>query len=353
MKVLASNADNGGCGFYRVIAPVTVLKHSGLDVVLDPEASTIKVVRDSNKRIVDIEPLDVDLVVLQRPLFADSNELIPILQSKGIAVVVEIDDDFWSVDTRHQGFEAWLPKTSPEFNYDFLTSSCKSADLVTVSTPSLARMVPNDNTVVIRNCAPGFYLEAQADRGDGWDWFEGHTVVGWTGNPGTHAGDLEVMGDALRRAVLASNARFLAIGDELTTKICGFEDGESAWSPWVDLKNYPQAVKALDVGIVPLRRSTFNECKSYLKGLEYAALGVAFVATPTSEYRMLNSFGVGDLAEYRHDWYKKLKRVIVNEKYRAEMVERGIEFAKAHTYEKQAWRWAEAWEKALTIRRGK
>ena len=46
-------------------------------------------------------------------------------------------------------------------------------------------------------------------------------------------------------------------------------------------------VAQLDTGIVPLQRSRFNEAKSNLKGLEYAALGVPFVASPTAEYERL------------------------------------------------------------------
>ena len=61
-------------------------------------------------------------------------------------------------------------------------------------------------------------------------------------------------------------------------------------------------LNGIHVGLVPLTRSPFNEAKSYLKGLEYAAAGIPFIATPTEEYRLLHRAGVGRLAETPDEW---------------------------------------------------
>ena len=53
---------------------------------------------------------------------------------------------------------------------------------------------------------------------------------------------------------------------------------------------------------MPLSRNDFNEAKSCLKGLEYAAAGIPFIATPTGEYRWLAEQGVGRLAETPEEW---------------------------------------------------
>jgi hypothetical protein len=45
-------------------------------------------------------------------------------------------------------------------------------------------------------------------------------------------------------------------------------------------------LNGIHVGLVPLTRGPFNEAKSYLKGLEYAAAGIPFIATPTEEYQV-------------------------------------------------------------------
>jgi glycosyltransferase involved in cell wall biosynthesis len=68
------------------------------------------------------------------------------------------------------------------------------------------------------------------------------------------------------------------------------------------VKDYPKLLAPIHVGLVPLTRNDFNEAKSYLKGLEYAASGIPFVATPTEEYRLLADAGVGRLAETPDEW---------------------------------------------------
>jgi hypothetical protein len=39
-----------------------------------------------------------------------------------------------------------------------------------------------------------------------------------------------------------------------------------------------------------------------LKGLEYVAAGIPFIATPTEEYRLLAAAGIGRLAETPDEW---------------------------------------------------
>jgi glycosyltransferase involved in cell wall biosynthesis len=58
----------------------------------------------------------------------------------------------------------------------------------------------------------------------------------------------------------------------------------------------------MQVGLVPLNRIPFSEAKSNLKGLEYAAAGIPFIATPTEEYRILAEAGVGRLASTPDEW---------------------------------------------------
>jgi len=63
----------------------------------------------------------------------------------------------------------------------------------------------------------------------------------------------------------------------------------------------------MDVGIVPLRVTPFNQAKSYIKGLEYAAAGVPFVAQKIDAYDDLYSQGIGRIAKRPYEWVKQLK----------------------------------------------
>jgi len=68
------------------------------------------------------------------------------------------------------------------------------------------------------------------------------------------------------------------------------------------MQDYPSLLSGFHIGLVPLVPSPFNEAKSYLKGLEYAAAGIPFIATPTAEYRRLHEAGVGRLASTPDEW---------------------------------------------------
>ena len=58
----------------------------------------------------------------------------------------------------------------------------------------------------------------------------------------------------------------------------------------------------IDIGIVPLNDVPFNHAKSYLKGLEYAAAMVPFVASPAPEYEVLAQHGIGRIARTPAQW---------------------------------------------------
>lgn len=359
MKVLIAHADEGGCGHYRLLWPADVLRNEGHEITIDGGGDTIHATWSPDGTVTSVEPIDADVVIFQRPLTAHVADAIPFIQKNGSAVVVELDDDFWSIDRRNAAAADAHPENNPYRNHQHLTRACKAADLVTVSTPALAKKIPNQ-VRILRNMIPESYLAATVKDDAPWHKFEGRTaIVGWTGSPKTHPGDLAVMGTSLVHSVRKTGAVFFAIGSARTGGAVGFAPGESAFTghaddpdaTWVPLDEYPRVIKGLDIGIVPLRMSEFNEAKSYLKGLEYAALGVSFVASPTGEYRRLNAAGAGDLAPYKHDWERALTKLITNATYRSERALAGVEVAEGMTYEKNAWQWMDAWEQAVRLRK--
>ena len=344
MRVLAMPADKTGCGFYRIQEPCRVLKEYGdfhIDVDdPDKKQSITKAGRSPlNNRITSIGALDYDVVVMQMPSRQDALDGIPLMQEQGIAVVAEFDDDYWAMDKGHF--------MRGEENNRYMMKACAMADLVTVTTPALARKIASatDTTVrVLRNCIPKSYLSVDGMKHE-------ETVVGWSGNPHTHPGDLEVTRGAVARACRANGAKFYTVGGELAVTLLGFEDREALNQGWVPLDLYPSALKYMDIGIIPLKNNEFNESKSYLKGLEYASLGIPFVASPSPEYKMLAHEGIGCIATTGPDWYRKLTHMMTSDFYREGLIGRGLEFAVRNTYEHRAWEWAEAWAKAIEIRK--
>jgi hypothetical protein len=72
-------------------------------------------------------------------------------------------------------------------------------------------------------------------------------------------------------------------------------------SPLTHINDYASGFK-FDVGIVPLNDIPFNHAKSNIKGLEYMAAGIPFIASDLPEYRVLHEAGVGMMAMTADEW---------------------------------------------------
>jgi glycosyltransferase involved in cell wall biosynthesis len=357
VRILVCPADRGGCGHYRMIWPAQACAAEGLDVhVLAEDEVLTRGYYDNDDQLVGIAPVDADVVVLQRCLDRRIVEMIPHLQAQGIAVVVEIDDDFTCIDPDNVAHKAADPAEHPDRNYYHLVHASSIADLVTVSTGALARRFGGQGRVaVLPNCIPASYLNEPGRRTlAGKAWTRGHKVrVGWSGSVDTHPGDLNVTGGAVGLILheQRGTAHFSVVGTGKGVREALFLHDEPTKTGWVTLTDYPKAVAQLDLGIVPLKASAFNRAKSWLKGLEMAACGVPFVASTTPEYERLAKHGAGRLAARPRDWGRELSRMIRDHAWRAEVAERGKDTAARWTIEEHAPAWYAAWCEAATIRR--
>lgn len=145
---------------------------------------------------------------------------------------------------------------------------------VVVSTPALLDLYEGKglHATLARNRLPRRILEVPARP-------QARRLV-WTGSIVTHAVDLRWLAPAA--PAIAPDLH--VIGDEGAAAFLG----ASSWAGWTHTpERYWRRLGSAWAGIVPLAPLEFNEAKSYLKGLEYASLGIPFVAAPTSEYRVL------------------------------------------------------------------
>jgi len=381
MRVTVHPAGDDGCGLYRMVEPARVLAEQGADVECTRELTFTVAHAGSDARLVG-DP-GTDVVVMQRPLHRWKADLVRVLQDAGVTVVVEIDDDFGSIP---EGNPAWLdahrewmtvgqweglgrpgPVEAEAERQDgsrwvkvlgtlapvsdlWLRRACKAADLVTCTTPALAeRYAPHGRVAVLPNLVPERYLSIEAPPHDG-------TVVGWGGSVATHVGDLEVTGGGVARAVAESGARFHVIGTGVRVRrSLGLTEAPTS-TGWVELDEWPAALAALDVGIVPLAPNRFNEAKSSLKMLEMAAVGVPAVVSPTPDNLRLGyreGFVTTRYASDARSWFEQTAALLSDPEELAHAAGVAREAAARCTYEAHAGRWWDAWTQALANRRGR
>lgn len=348
MKVLALSEGYGGSHFYRLEEPARVAKKLGVDVVVDDGIDGhVTIDEKTSYATVHHIDTDADLIVIQRPLRQIWTSVIEQAKRQGIATIVELDDDY---ETIHRDNIANGNFVDGSVDHPrWVRSACEIADFVSISTPTLAKYARHNRSVVLRNCVPESVLSIRPRT-----TYE-KPVIGWTGSVATHPTDLLETKGTVGRFLHTNNLPFSVVGDgENVREHLGIlERTPMSVSGWVPVEDYHQTVAdSFSIGIVPLELSPFNHAKSALKGLEMAALGIPFVASPTREYERLAAYGIGKLAGTRGEWAKQLQRMVDRPAETEKLIGQYREtIYNEMTYERRAHDWVTAWEQAIQYRK--
>lgn len=313
MRVRAYPADLSGCSYYRILEPVEAAKRAGVDASWSYVfPNRLKRRDDGVERVVGLhEDLDADVVVFHRPLNYLIADSIRFLRKAGIGVVVDLDDDLHGVsrDTRF----GHLSRTDERENLEHLRRACQLADVVTCSVPLIAQRWGAGHGVVVRNGIPPHVLEMEHVGGGG---------IGWSGELTSHAGDLLVCGDGVKRAMEATGLPFTHVGHQKDGPQIG-RDLQIKTPPstgWTEPGKHFENIAKLDIGIAPLADTPLARARSGIKVLEYAALGIPSVASPQSEYVRLAQQALCSIAtgEFPFSWLALLDTAAERLRWRRE-----------------------------------
>ena len=346
MKVLVVPADNEGCGFYRLTEAAKHLQTLGHDIeIQEPKSkeSGLTIFMDGD-RITDIVMPDADVIVMQRIAHDWHLQAVPLLRSKGMAVVVDMDDDMSCIHRDNGAYGMYHPRSNTPFSWRNATQNCANATLVTTSTKPLGGVyAKHGRHQVIDNYVPERYLDIQVERSDDF---------GWAGTTQSHPDDLQVMGGAVRD-LMTDGFGFRVVGPPSNVRQALRLPEEPTYVGRVSLPDWPVETAKLQVALAPLAASKFNTSKSRLKLIEASSVGVPWVASPRSEYRrVFQESGAGILADTPKQWYVGVRKLLEDEVLRKELGERGREWMRTQTIEANSWRWMEAWTRAYEIQQG-
>jgi glycosyltransferase involved in cell wall biosynthesis len=298
--------EPGGTGEYRCWGPGRALGRAGWDVAFEQEGIDVSV--DGRVRG------DPDVLVLCRTMGDYVPDAVRRITGRGRTLVVFDVDDWFA------GIPGYNPASRiPGEVVNTMHQAMAEADLITCSTPELAEAYGVLNrTVVLPN-----YLDPEL-----WQPFQkmetarSHIHVGWAGAFHWRSGDLELLRPWIYQFLdRHREVRFAAIGcrellewlgiDGLTTP--RLPPGPKTTARNLDLHPYqhlPAMLANLDVGLVPLIHSRFNQAKSWCKGLEYNAMGVPAVASPSREYRTYIRAGVNGLLVRKNNWAQQIETIL-------------------------------------------
>lgn len=343
--------DVTGVGHYRAALPANALKAQGADVELvEPNDPTGHLGGDllgiPGKGYVWANfkgHEDCDVIVVQRPLSLQMHVAVKELQSRGIKVVVDIDDDFENAHPNNQVWGAIQPKQNPQSNWKFVRATTEIADLVTVTTPALAKRYGKHGRVaILPNYIHHTVLETKRLPHDG-------VVVGWSGVMAVHPNDLQVTGGGVASALRATGATFRVVGNgEGVGRALGLGADPPDTGFLSPMEKYYEALAQLDVGIVPLADTPFNQAKSWLKFLEMSACGVPCVVSPTGPNHELSVDIPTLFADRGRSWERGVRSLAGEDWSQREPISAIVrKAASAFTIDKHCERWWDAWSTTL------
>jgi glycosyltransferase involved in cell wall biosynthesis len=155
-------------------------------------------------------------------------------------------------------------------------------------------------------------------------------MVGWMGSISHHLQHLRSMQVALDclPALGASFVRLGAIEGDRGRMLLNEVPCRVHQVPWGGVDRLPAKLAAIDVGIIPRVAEPFHEGQSITSGLQYAAAGVPFIATATTEYREMCKLGACSFAVTEiWEWRYALEKLLVDPVYRRNAAENARDIA--------------------------
>lgn len=313
-------ADGGGCTWMRCITVADKLNKIGHEAVVGEtgwkDDEGFVAVHPSNRLHANVRgPItnyemyfgNVDIVVFKLFMWHDCSNLIKRAKALGQTIIIDIDDFFDGLPLDNIAYHSTHKDADPLWNREHMLKSYYEVDGLITSTKFLYDFYKdrNENISIVRNALnfSNFYRRM--------DFAGFRPTVGWAGILAWRQDDLKELQGALGPFLEDNNLKFHHAGIILDNPygICpllGINNERLIGTTGTNPQFYSNILAPIDVGIVPLTSNKFNEAKSSLKGLEYAASGIPFIATPTYEYRLLNEEGAGRLAARKRDWIKHL-----------------------------------------------
>ena len=294
-----------------------------------------------------------DIVSFKLLMLSSLIDQIPLAQKKtGIKVVVDVDDWFDELEETNIAHKLTDPKLNPHNNRDNYKKIIELADAVIVSTPILYDHYSKlrDNVFMVRNAidinTPGRW-KGKGDNG-------GKTpTIGWVGATPWRSNDLEIYQSFLNEFLRENKLKFHHSGSIINApqieQLAAIDPIRVTKEQMKPIFDYPELFKKINVGLVPLNPIPFNEAKSFLKGLEYVAGGVPFVASALPEYKLLESQGIGRTASTPEEWIGHLTELL-DPKIRKEDRDRNRENVKKfHALDVRGKEWNEVYTKILNL----
>jgi hypothetical protein len=341
-QVPAGTPLPGGCSYYRCYLPMYATKCDcalGYPAFISERGFGVKETDTTARFGFHIA---VFKIVMERQFIKQ----IEIAKSLGQKIVADVDDFYEGLDKSNLAYSATDPEKNKGRNREHYQKIILSADLVTVTTPFLYEWYSqrHPNVMMIRNgvLPEQFYKKPVKNE---------KPVIGWVGAIPWRSNDIETLRDWLPDFLEEHDLKFhhsgVAAGAPLFHDIVGIPVERMSYSGMQPITDYSFMFPPIDIGIVPLSDIPFNHAKSTIKGLEYAASNIPFVAQGLPEYARLAEMGVGRVAHTPDDWRREMTALLDFKVRKREAAANYANMMRDHTIRSREPEWQEMVVRAL------
>lgn len=252
-------------------------------------------------------------------------------------MVWETDDDLWAVDpVNKRAHKIFTPQFLKGLEFCVRTSR-----LVTVTNDHLAERMSrfNPNVRVVPNMIDAALPKMTRTRRD-------KVTVGWAGGD-SHRRDLARIITPLHRIIRSTDAQVHTIGQDFTSTLKLPQDRHRHTGWETSLIKYYSRID-FDIGLAPLEDTLFTRSKSYVKALEYGALGIPVIASDVGPYREYVEDGVtGFLVRKESEWIDRIRLLYDDADLRERMGAAAKAKAVLHTIEAGVGMWEDVYRSVM------
>lgn len=314
-RVFPSDLEASGC--YRIVYPYGHLEQQGGHEAIYTHRADDTLKTEVPRAAVggpwDIDAdefLESDIYVFQRPLHPALPRVARFAKDHGKKVVVDLDDHFDRLPPNHAATKLML--TSAYHSSVALHDTIAHADVLTAPTELLldhyGQQVPS--CLLLQNRI----LERDWQLTPAYQRDSATVTVGWMGKMKYRDRDLNLLRGLLPQWLERHpQVTFLVVGDDGAHSFLGTN---GLYLDGADFPAHAPLRARIDIGLIPLADSPFNEAKSALAGIEYGACGATYIATPTGPYRDWTDAGNGLLARKPRHWLTALDTLLDNDLWR-------------------------------------
>ncbi|WHX48665.1 glycosyltransferase [Paenibacillus woosongensis] len=303
-------------GYIRLILPLT---HPSAKERLQLEVLDDGIIDRPSK-------LDIyDVIIVQRDCleYEAAQKLVENCKTRQIALVFEVDDDFLSIDQQHPEFDLYRDKIKT------IRYLLEAADIVTVSSEVLReKFIPYSNNIyVLPNVVDErIWFPAPRNAAKNINTLDKIIDIVYIGS-NTHSADLQLIQPAVEKIMNWGKEE----GYSIKFYVIGGDREEREWynkiivpkgmENYIDFIKWVKNTNNFTFALAPLVDNKINNAKSYLKYLDYGALGLPALYSDIEPFRLVVNNGVnGFLCNDTDGWFESMKDIIQDSDLRSKFI---------------------------------